>query len=367
MPAPNRSIPEVRRLAASGMVKLGAFRVLRAVFLASHPGGGRSSAIKAQLGLTIETMYRLVRTMREAGIEVHWHKPERPEARLFIDPQWSRENTQLSVLDWLILAQGRQTARPLAGSALDIQPALEDTATLRPPYDKPHLDADVARMFFIMPEPGALPAEHSDGITAKLVDTLLEKVAISVTLTDGVGERTHVMQPLALVVYRQVSFVLARFDTGPARDKQGVAVAVPLDHDEVFSFRVGDIVRMRKLKAPRVYPPDWRPSLVVSRLFGSPAALHAPSAAPQSARPVAITLRFSAAAAPYVASRQWQSTQVMTARPDGSLDLALAAIPSPELLHWIVGFGPAVEVLKPEGLRVIVRAQHRKAGLPPHP
>lgn len=68
-----------------------------------------------------------------------------------------------------------------------------------------------------------------------------------------------------------------------------------------------------------------------------------------------VHLRFSAEQAPYIAERTWHPEETVQWNVDGSLDYWVAASGRFEIVRWILGWGPAVEVLAPAGLRKEVR------------
>jgi predicted DNA-binding transcriptional regulator YafY len=68
-------------------------------------------------------------------------------------------------------------------------------------------------------------------------------------------------------------------------------------------------------------------------------------------KPVTILLRFRADQAPYVREREWHPTQRFRSLKDGRLEMSFRAGGLFEIRRWILGWGDAVEVLKPARLR----------------
>jgi predicted DNA-binding transcriptional regulator YafY len=77
--------------------------------------------------------------------------------------------------------------------------------------------------------------------------------------------------------------------------------------------------------------------------------------------PINVVLRFRADQAPYVAERQWHPSQELKWLPDGRLELTLSAGGTFEIARWILGWGDAVEVLRPEALRKQIQEIHGSA------
>lgn len=67
--------------------------------------------------------------------------------------------------------------------------------------------------------------------------------------------------------------------------------------------------------------------------------------------PEQIVLRFRADQAPYVRERFWHPTQQLTTLADGGLEMTFHAGGPFEIRRWILGWGDAVEVISPDGLR----------------
>ena len=63
-----------------------------------------------------------------------------------------------------------------------------------------------------------------------------------------------------------------------------------------------------------------------------------------------VVLIFKPPHAAHVRERRWHESQRVTPRPDGTLEVSLDVASTPDLVHWILGFGTAVEVVSPPGL-----------------
>lgn len=66
---------------------------------------------------------------------------------------------------------------------------------------------------------------------------------------------------------------------------------------------------------------------------------------------LSVTLKFTAAQAPYVRERVWHPSQGLEEQQDGSLLLRFQASGEFEIMRWILGWGRHVEVLEPPALR----------------
>jgi predicted DNA-binding transcriptional regulator YafY len=68
-------------------------------------------------------------------------------------------------------------------------------------------------------------------------------------------------------------------------------------------------------------------------------------------KPVTVVLRFRADQAPYVREREWHPTQRFRLLKDGRLEMTFRAGGLFEITRWTLGWGEAVEVLRPARLR----------------
>jgi predicted DNA-binding transcriptional regulator YafY len=77
--------------------------------------------------------------------------------------------------------------------------------------------------------------------------------------------------------------------------------------------------------------------------------------------PVEITIRFDKSVAQRVAETRWHPSQVDELEADGSLLWRARVSGVLEIRSWILGWGPAAEVLEPDDLREWVAARHAEA------
>lgn len=68
-----------------------------------------------------------------------------------------------------------------------------------------------------------------------------------------------------------------------------------------------------------------------------------------------IHLRFTEKVARNVSAVNWHQTQKIRKNEDGSMDYYVKVAGTMEIIWWILGYGPEVEVIKPESLRQEVR------------
>lgn len=69
-----------------------------------------------------------------------------------------------------------------------------------------------------------------------------------------------------------------------------------------------------------------------------------------------VVIRFAAAAADRIREREWHESQELRELPDGRVELRLRLGALPEIERWVLGWGPAAEVVGPPELRQRVRS-----------
>ncbi|MBT3221883.1 MAG: WYL domain-containing transcriptional regulator [Proteobacteria bacterium] len=135
------------------------------------------------------------------------------------------------------------------------------------------------------------------------------------------------LHPYTLVLYRDALYVL------------GLNVEV----DELRTYAVDRVVSAKAVKEESFVPlPGFKPETHYSDRLGIWA---------ECKEEVVAELAFSASAERTARERQWPGFKEWKAGDDGRAVLVLEVAVSPEVVTWILSWGPEVEVLAPEGLR----------------
>jgi predicted DNA-binding transcriptional regulator YafY len=82
-----------------------------------------------------------------------------------------------------------------------------------------------------------------------------------------------------------------------------------------------------------------------------------------SGTPETVVIEFSAAEAPYVREREWHVSQVIEDLPAGRIRLTLNVVIDWELQAWVMGFGPAARVIRPDAFarRIVESLEETRA------
>lgn len=77
--------------------------------------------------------------------------------------------------------------------------------------------------------------------------------------------------------------------------------------------------------------------------------------------PVAVEVEFAPAVATFVRGRVWHESQHLDALPDGRLRMTLSVSDDWALRSWVLGFGAAARVVRPESLRAAIAEELERA------
>ena len=78
-------------------------------------------------------------------------------------------------------------------------------------------------------------------------------------------------------------------------------------------------------------------------------------------KPANVVIRFTADQAPYVREREWHPTQRLRDLRGGGVELSFRAGGMFEIAPWVLGWGEAAVVLRPQRLRSLVARTLRNA------
>ncbi|MGE3497407.1 MAG: helix-turn-helix transcriptional regulator [Candidatus Binatia bacterium] len=141
-------------------------------------------------------------------------------------------------------------------------------------------------------------------------------------LGDG---KTHDFEPYTLLMYRGGLYLLGRSHRGT----------------KMVKLAVERIRHAQRLPKQFEYPQDYSPQKHSAGIFG---IIEGPET------DVELLIR-NAETRAYLEARRIHPTQSFRRRRDGTSVLAMSVCGTEELKYWILGFGPHMEVLRPEQLR----------------
>ena len=204
----------------------------------------------------------------------------------------------------------------------------------------PHVIAALRRLATTLPElPGAHLKRAAERVEAYRYNST--QVAVLETIAEGWGSGRKVK-----IAYRSPKSgglhyrVIAPYALEPTAS--GIYI---ICHDKwadnIRTFKLARLESAQLLDELYTIPPDFDPEEHLASSWGI-----------MSGEQVSeVILRFSAAAKPFVAERQWHPSQQIQDTPDGGCLLQVQVSEPLEMQPWIRSWGAQVEVIVPEWLR----------------
>lgn len=234
---------------------------------------------------------------------------------------------------WQALA-GREGSL-LSDAAADLVSRAEESL----PPSTAALVARVPQAFHYAPYAPKDYRDHEETLDLA-IQAVLRRCALGVVYRSALGrERRWTLEPWSLVLHRESFYLLAR---------------APWQEDgTLWTFAV-DRIRDARLRRDRTFtvPDGFRPQDHLSPGLG----LWDTDGDPEEVR-----VAFVQDITPGVRERRWPGFQGWTEHSDGRPLLTLCVPVTPELVSWVLAFGPAAEALSPPGLRARVFEQLERA------
>ncbi len=309
-------------------------RILEAL---QAPGGASAQQLMTRFAVDDRTLRRYLADLK--GLDLPVRSDGRgTDRRLSLDPGYRRQGVQLNLLELVSLRFGRSLFDFLEGTgfAEDMDGALDTLSDLAVLGGREDLARDLDRKFVAVPEHRKDHAEQADLLDEVLSALLYQNPAQAHYAKVAGPTKRYDLLPYTLAVYRHGLYLIAR-DVTDDRLK-----TFAIDRFRHFERRRGEHFD---------YPADYSPEALYRDSFGII------SGGP----PQAVVLRFNRRVSPYIRERIWHRTQHVEATRDGGVILRMRVSPGPELVQWIMGFGPDVRVDGPQTLADRVRRLHREA------
>jgi predicted DNA-binding transcriptional regulator YafY len=198
---------------------------------------------------------------------------------------------------------------------------------------------DVSRLgarFRYLPDGGLKSyADHADVVDALLTATV-HRHAVDATYRSNKGRlRTGRFEPWGLALHKNGLYVVGRFDDAASP----IVLAVE-------RFEKAERRRTARFEIPDDFSLESFFDGAFGVFVGSP--------------PERVVLDFDANVRPLVTTRRWHRSQETTVLPDGRVRMQLDVGVSPDLVAWVVGWGPMVVVSEPTHLAERVRSEHEQ-------
>jgi predicted DNA-binding transcriptional regulator YafY len=294
--------------------------------------------LSRQLKVTTRTIRRDLQALQEAGFAVYDEGEENETKRWRLDGQPFRAVQEgLSVSDLAALHLSRSLVEALSGWPLADE--------LRSAFAKIDAALNPRMREFLATLPQvvstkAAPRAHGQAsalvdTTRRLFDAVRDRRVVEMRYFSAASRRakTYIVQPYRLALAHGGVYIVAWVTA----------------YDEFRTFAVERIERLsikdETFRRTRDLPDD---------VFGASMGVF-------SGPPEAIELEFDARIAPYVRGRLWHESQQIDERPDGGLTMKLRVSNDWALQSWVLGFGAAVRVVRPDALAEAIATELERA------
>ena len=291
------------------------------------PDGLSAAELASQLLVNRRTIYRDIDFLSYQGVPL-WQEQGRfglNRTRYLASVRLSYQEAIALVLAGLLLA------RSLDGRNPYVIAALRRLATTLPELPSAHLKRAAERV----------EAYPNDPAQVAVLETIAEgwgrgrKVQIAYRSPRSGEVRQRVIAPYALEPTAGGIYIICQ-------DEQA---------GELRTFKLARLESAQLLEEPYSIPADFDPEAHLASSWGI-----------MSGEGVSeVVLRFSAAARPFVAERQWHPSQRLQDTPEGGCLLQVQVSEPLEMQPWIRSLGAQVEVIAPGWLRQRIAEDLREA------
>jgi predicted DNA-binding transcriptional regulator YafY len=295
-----------------------------------------------EFGVCRKTVYNDRDALIAAGVPLHCDVVD-GEARWWLEHEAKRKTITLTLGEGQVLPLG------LAQLALSFLEGTEIHDQLREIQKKLAMGAsprtqkqleEIRRKIAVVRH-GPKRYRHQEDVLNDLLTGLLRDERVKIDYRPpGKKTKTHVIEPLTILLYREALYVVAFSQTRKLR----------------IPFAVDRIVRSEWLKGNRFeYPADYDPGEFFDGAFGMMVG--------GERTPVEIV--FDAEQARYVQERSWHPTQKFKTLPDGRVRMTMEVCGTDDVLLWLLGHSGTFEVVAPAAMREAARARLER-GLKKH-
>jgi len=288
-----------------------------------HPRGLTAAELAQLCGVTARTIQRDLRALDDMGVPI-WEDTDSPTPRYGIVSGYYVPPVHLDLEDAVALyLAARLLARHAQG------------------YD-PHIAHALAKLATVLPED---IAGHVHATVENLLQGEQDSTFVSVLSTLALGWAGH----------RKVRVVhLSASDDRPAVHVMHPYVLEPsgVYYATYVIGHVEDVGGLRTYKVQRIRQAELlTETFEVPESFDAAALLRDAWGIMYGDEVKEVVLRFAPSATRRVKETLWHPSQDLRDEPDGGCILRLQVAHPRELLYWVRGWGPQVEVLAPDWLR----------------
>jgi predicted DNA-binding transcriptional regulator YafY len=296
----------------------------------------RLDVLAGDLGVSVKQLRRDLAMLGTSG-----HRPElvRVDGRSAVQlVRGKSESIALTLRERFALLAMRDVFASLEGTPLaeDARSIFDKVAATLPDEFAHDLTA-LGPRFLYLPDGGIKSyAKHAD-VLDELLTGALHRQTLDARYAPAQGKRlSGAFEPWGVALYRNGLYAVGRWE-----DEAG---------PRVFAVERFTVARRRR-RARFEVPSTFSLAAFFAGAFGV-----FPGGEPEH-----LVLEFDAAVAHLVLARRYHRSQVTKRLPSGRVRMELDLAVTPEVVSWIVGWGPMVATKSPASLREVVLSEHRAA------
>jgi len=295
-----------------------------------RPGKRSLTELAEHLDCSKQTIQNLIRKVESGfGVNIETETINNRLFYIFDSPKPYLPPATLSTTELNALQMCRAFTEHLMGSKQfsDTMLALEKSTLLLPPGDRLPEDHFGVMRF------GCVDYSPFQKQLVTLVDAMRKKRVCEISyrkLEDKRAKHSRI-KPFKIFAHNESVYVHARYAKEPGRKFK------PADHDSLFALQRFKSVTMTDTRF--VLPKNYNFNQTMNKQFG---VLHG--------KRFQVVAEFHGWAAGFVAERNWSPDQKITNKKGGVIRVQFTSSSRPEVLNWILRFGPEARLIGPKDL-----------------
>lgn len=288
--------------------------------------GMSAAEMSVELGTPLRNIYRDLQALQDGGFPMYTERDGKHSRWKLMDGYSKQIRFPFTTTELIALHVSRDILRVLEGTVFQesIESLFDKITTSLPPQMISFIDNIAAGLKI-----GFGPAKDYRGLSDVIA-----------RISDAVGKRKRIE-----IAYRAASTglkLLRKVDPYQVWGMNGCLYLIGLCHlrNARRTFAIDRIESLTLLDEPFLIPEDFSLEDYLQTAFKV-----------MTGEPEVIQVRFGSEAAHVVRERIWHPSQELREQDDGGLILTLEVPINYEIISWILGFGPAAEVLAPASFR----------------
>ena len=291
--------------------------------LQGNPRGLTTGEIARRTGVNPRTTYRDVRALEAMNVPIYEDR-----GRILIDPNYFIAPVKFTLREAMALLMGVRLMRRHTDEAdPDVADAFTKLAAVMPAPVAEYVHATVRQMAERPPNP----------VYSRILQTIALSWAGQKAVRIWYPSADHEVKPRVIEPYFLEPSLIGHGSYVVARDRR---------LGEMRTFKLERIIRAEQTSDAYQIPAEFDISEYLAGAWG---IFH-------SGEPVEVRLRFFPPAAARVKESTWHPSQRLSEDKKGNVELTVTVAGTVEITPWILGWGDAVEVLAPAGLREKIAA-----------